>query len=109
MAMVAEKYKFYLSFENSFCTDYITEKLWKVLNYDIVPIVMGGGNYTKYAPAKSYINYEAILWKAKTILGTIISISQKLIGVDIDIKWRHTLWQHLVVSIYLPKNVMLEG
>ena len=35
MEMVEKNYKFYLSFENSFCTDYITEKFWKILNYKV--------------------------------------------------------------------------
>ena len=56
MKMVESKYKFYLSFENSLCQDYVTEKFFKVLNYDIVPIVMGGANYSKFAPEKSYID-----------------------------------------------------
>ena len=60
MSMVEANYKFYLSFENSFCVDYITEKFWKVLNYDIVPIVMGAGNYSKFAPEKSFINVQVL-------------------------------------------------
>lgn len=56
MKMLETKYKFYLSFENSFCDDYVTEKFFKVLNYDMIPIVLGGGNYSKMAPAKSYID-----------------------------------------------------
>ena len=35
------EYKFYLSFENSMCTDYVTEKFFDRLAFDIVPIVMG--------------------------------------------------------------------
>ena len=58
MSMIEQKYKFYLSFENSFCKDYITEKFWKVLSFNVIPIVMGSGNYSKYAPAKSFINVE---------------------------------------------------
>ena len=49
-------YKFYLSFENSICNDYVTEKLFDVLKYDVVPVVLGGSNYSKFAPPGSYID-----------------------------------------------------
>ena len=58
MPMVGDNYKFYLSFENSLCRDYITEKFWKVLSYNVVPLVFGGGNYSLYAPKKSYIDVQ---------------------------------------------------
>ena len=35
-----EKFKFYLAFENTFCTDYVTEKYWNTLNRESVPVVM---------------------------------------------------------------------
>ena len=35
------KYKFYIAFENSQCSEYITEKTWKSLSYGAVPIVSG--------------------------------------------------------------------
>ena len=41
---IEEKYKFYLSFENSICADYVTEKFFKIMGHDIVPVVYGGGN-----------------------------------------------------------------
>ena len=50
------KYKFYLAFENSICQDYITEKLWWALEEGIVPIVLGGADYSKFIPKNSYIN-----------------------------------------------------
>ncbi|XP_031847170.1 alpha-(1,3)-fucosyltransferase C [Nomia melanderi] len=49
-------YFFYLSFENSLCEDYVTEKLYNALRYNIVPIVYGGANYSVFAPPGSYIN-----------------------------------------------------
>lgn len=49
-------YKFYLSFENSLCTEYITEKTWKILEINVVPIVLGGANYTQALPPHSYID-----------------------------------------------------
>ena len=54
--MLRTTYKFYLSFENAFCPDYVTEKLFNALRYDVVPIVMGGADYSKFAPPNSYIN-----------------------------------------------------
>ncbi|KAK6183843.1 hypothetical protein SNE40_006433 [Patella caerulea] len=49
-------YKFYLSFENSLCKDYITEKLFDRQNLDVVPIVRGIGNYTLFYPKTSFID-----------------------------------------------------
>lgn len=57
-----EKYKFYLAFENSLCSDYITEKVWwNAYHKFSVPIVMGGltkGDYAKLAPPDSFIHVD---------------------------------------------------
>ncbi|XP_050410873.1 alpha-(1,3)-fucosyltransferase C [Patella vulgata] len=53
---VLGKYKFYLSFENSLCKDYVTEKFWNALVREQIPIVRGGADYTKIAPPNSFIN-----------------------------------------------------
>lgn len=50
------EYKFVIAFENSICRDYITEKVFVWLAYDIVPVVMGGGSYSRDTPPKSSIN-----------------------------------------------------
>ena len=52
------KYKFYLAFENTYCEQYITEKVYKVLSDDskVVPIVRGAGPYRDFLPANSYID-----------------------------------------------------
>ncbi|KAK2166396.1 hypothetical protein LSH36_39g00083 [Paralvinella palmiformis] len=55
---LSKYYKFYLAFENSHCVDYVTEKAFRSLQYDLIPIVMGGANYTKYLPPKSYIDVK---------------------------------------------------
>ena len=50
-------YKFYFSAENSLCRDYVTEKFFDVLRYDIVPVVYGGANYSQYGISpEAYIN-----------------------------------------------------
>ncbi|XP_019866722.2 alpha-(1,3)-fucosyltransferase C-like [Aethina tumida] len=53
---IERQYKFYLSFENSLCQDYVTEKLFYLLNYNIVPVVYGGVDYNVMAPPHSVIN-----------------------------------------------------
>ncbi|XP_014468184.1 PREDICTED: alpha-(1,3)-fucosyltransferase C-like isoform X2 [Dinoponera quadriceps] len=54
--VVEPNYFFYLSFENSFCNDYVTEKLMNPLRYNVVPVVYGGANYSRFAPPNSYVN-----------------------------------------------------
>ena len=41
-----KSYKFFLAFENGICRDYITEKYWKYLDLGLVPVVLGGANYS---------------------------------------------------------------
>ena len=53
---LAENYKFYLSFENSLCIDYVTEKLWSQLKRDILPITFSWISNTEMLPPHSYIN-----------------------------------------------------
>ncbi|KAH3804094.1 hypothetical protein DPMN_132375 [Dreissena polymorpha] len=56
-----DEYKFYLSFENANCRDYITEKLFlNALRNDVVPVVMGAhpDDYRRVAPPGSYIHVE---------------------------------------------------
>lgn len=54
--MLRAQYKFYLAFENSWCPDYVTEKFYRALVYDAVPIALGGADYSWLAPPHSYIN-----------------------------------------------------
>ncbi|CAF0958930.1 unnamed protein product, partial [Brachionus calyciflorus] len=53
---LAKKYKFFLAFENSFCNEYITEKFFNTLQYNVIPVVLGGGDYSKYVPKSAFIN-----------------------------------------------------
>lgn len=54
--LMESTYKFYLSFENSVCQDYVTEKFFDMMQYDIVPVVYGGADYSRIAPPHSYID-----------------------------------------------------
>jgi alpha-1,3-fucosyltransferase len=53
---IEKHYKFYLSFENSLCSEYVTEKLFGALRHNAVPVVYGFANYTSIAPPGSFID-----------------------------------------------------
>jgi alpha-1,3-fucosyltransferase len=54
--MISQKHKYYLSFENSFANDYVTEKFFRRMNSSLLPIVLGQANYSQVAPPHSHIN-----------------------------------------------------
>nr|XP_045601874.1 3-galactosyl-N-acetylglucosaminide 4-alpha-L-fucosyltransferase FUT3-like [Procambarus clarkii] len=56
MQYAGHHYLFYLAFENALCKDYVTEKLYNLLYYPIVPVVLGAADYSALLPPKSYIN-----------------------------------------------------
>ncbi|CAG2121536.1 unnamed protein product, partial [Medioppia subpectinata] len=58
LSAIVKKYKFYLSFENSLCKDYVTEKLFKIISYDIIPVVYGSADYSLIMPDNSFINVK---------------------------------------------------
>ncbi|XP_052770758.1 alpha-(1,3)-fucosyltransferase C-like [Mya arenaria] len=53
---IIPQYKFYLAFENSFCSDYITEKFFKNYINDWILVTRGGADYRKVIPTQTYIN-----------------------------------------------------
>ncbi|XP_063375065.1 alpha-(1,3)-fucosyltransferase C-like [Cydia amplana] len=56
LKLIQEQYYFYLSFENSFSEDYVTEKLLTALENYAVPVVYGGANYTRFMPDGIYLH-----------------------------------------------------
>ena len=69
-------YFFYLSFENSICADYVTEKFFNAMNQSVVPVVLGGANYGQMAPPQSVID----VWKDyRNDPGQLAKVLQNLI------------------------------
>ncbi|VDP05669.1 unnamed protein product [Soboliphyme baturini] len=53
--MLRNDYKFYLSFENSICPEYVTEKTFMALSNDVVPIVLSRAISQRVIPNDSFI------------------------------------------------------
>ena len=73
--MLSSDYKFYLSFENSLCQEYVTEKLWRAYANDIIPVVMGASKYATYLPKHSYIDIGSF-GSAKDLADYLILLSR---------------------------------
>ena len=56
LEFLSENYKFYLAFENSLCSDYVTEKFYRAAQLDLIPVVYNGVNMSRFAPPHSYIS-----------------------------------------------------
>jgi hypothetical protein len=56
--ILSAKYKFWLSFENARCADYVSEKFFRPLEYGMVPVYLGhpNGPSSVQAPPGSYIH-----------------------------------------------------
>ncbi|XP_013393546.1 alpha-(1,3)-fucosyltransferase C-like [Lingula anatina] len=75
LKMVGRMYKFYLSFENAFCKDYVTEKYFKIIPLDTVPVVRGAADYSKFGPPQSYVN-AADFRSPKELAGFLIDLDK---------------------------------
>ena len=54
--LVNRQYRFYLSFENDICQDYIMEKAFNALKLNTVPIILSGANLSAALPPHLAIN-----------------------------------------------------
>ncbi|XP_067945366.1 glycoprotein 3-alpha-L-fucosyltransferase A-like [Watersipora subatra] len=92
-------YRFYLAFENSLCTEYITEKFWKTLKSEgnYVPVALGGlsvQEYTDIAPPDSFIHVYNF-----TSVEALGKYLQHLMTDDAAYNRYHEWRQHYSVSL----------
>ncbi|XP_045159335.1 alpha-(1,3)-fucosyltransferase fut-5-like [Mercenaria mercenaria] len=74
---INNEYMFYLSFENSICTDYISEKFYYYLSLDTVLVVRGGLNYSKHFDNKAFIDTSAFQ-TVKSLAVFMLNVSQNI-------------------------------
>lgn len=99
------QYKFYIAFENSHCEDYITEKLWRALYTNMLPIVMGPSieNYEKLLPPNSFLHVNNF-----TTVNQLAQFIKYLNTHDDAYKFYHE-WrlEYEVVPSYRHENIHL--
>lgn len=87
--MVERDYFFYLSFENSLCKDYVTEKLFNIMEYNVIPVVFGKANYSDIFPPNSLI--EALSFESPAQLGRyLVKVSQNETLYRSYLEWKKT-------------------
>lgn len=56
--LLGQTFQFHLSFENSLCEDYVTEKFFNAMGSGMIPVVLNGANMSRIAPTHSYIDVK---------------------------------------------------
>jgi hypothetical protein len=100
MQYIADRYRFFLAFENSLCFGYATEKIFDWLNYNIIPVVLGFGNYSYYVPKSAYI--DAMDFKSPEELGEYLAyLSVNKTAYNEFFKWKRNIrsrWPNVVAN-----------
>ena len=87
-------FKFYFSAENSLCDGYITEKYWKnPFNYDMIPIVLGGSNYSNPMLAIPGSFIDAMSFDSpKALAEHILAVSSNATKYNSYFDWKNS-WE----------------
>ena len=92
-------YKFYLSFENAECDEYITEKMWDTaLQHGVVPVVYGAhkADYERLAPPNSFI-YAGDFKSPKQLAEYLLKLDKR---PDLYAKYFEWRYKGSVVQVY---------
>ena len=92
--------KFYLSFESRNCSDYLTEKFWRILRTNMIPVVIQPSkeNYNLIAPPNSFIHAQDFDYDAKKLAQHL-----ELVSNDFNIYLKYHLWRLDYESVYSSK------
>ncbi|XP_046569602.1 glycoprotein 3-alpha-L-fucosyltransferase A-like [Haliotis rubra] len=92
------KYKFYLSFESTFCKDYVTEKFFKTFQYNrhIIPVVRGNGDYAKHYPKDTFLN-TADFRSPKDLAAHLLYLDRNSTAY-LDLLTTHAQYEHVLFT-----------
>jgi hypothetical protein len=97
--IISKEYKFILSFENSVCKDYITEKFFNILSYDIIPVVRGGAHYDEYVPKSGYIDAHDFK-SAQDLAQYLIYLDSNKTAYNSYFKWKKHVQFYTALNIH---------
>ena len=93
---------FYLSFESKNCSNYITEKLWRILNTNMIPVVFQPNKifYELNAPPDSFIHAQDFDYDPVKLANYLDSVSK-----DFNLYLKHQKWKYNFDIVYIGKQV----
>lgn len=113
--MLENNYSFYLAFENSLCRDYVTEKTFRTMSYNVIPVVMSSFDNYSILPNGSYIDankFSSVRYLARylyrvarnhTLYNSFLAWKAKFEAVSLD--WR----EELCAPCYLKRQPRPES
>ena len=93
--------KFYLAFESTNCSDYITNTFWRSLSHGLIPIVIQPSreSYERVAPSDSFIHAQDFNFDAKLLAQYLLDVS-----TNFQLYLKHFKWSYSFKSYYKSEN-----
>ena len=88
--------KFYLAFESTNCSDYITEKYWRSVYLGLIPIVFQPSkrSYERVAPPDSFIHAQDFNYDTQLLARYLVNVSTDFQLYLKHVNWRFTFKAH---------------
>lgn len=104
-------YKYYMAFENTNCSDYVTEKVWRSLAKSIIPIVLQPTreSYTRYrVPSRSIIHLQDFGYDAARLAQYLRKVDASFQLYYNHLKWTSVYSQAFYVNKQVEPHRMCE-
>ncbi|KAA3625130.1 MAG: hypothetical protein DWQ08_09575, partial [Proteobacteria bacterium] len=82
------RYKFYLAFENSIATDYVTERVFHALRSGLVPVYRGAPNIDEFLPSKRCIVNTADFDSPEHLAGYLDELDRDEDACNAYLQWK---------------------
>jgi glycoprotein 3-alpha-L-fucosyltransferase len=94
--------KFYLAFESVNCSDYITEKFWRTLSFDLIPVVFQPSrqSYERIAPPNSFIHAQDFNFNHELLAQYLVKVSN-----DLQLYFSYLEWKIRIKTYFKAEDV----